>query len=177
MTLLLKGRGEAAALSRPLGRLVRGINPNQPLYNVLTLDRIVATQVARRRMLMIMMGVFASLALLLAAVGVYGVMSYSVARRSHELGVRLALGGTRRDVFRMVVLRGMRLVALGVLVGLPSAYGLTRVLASQLTGITRSDPPTYLGMALLVTALGLLGCAVPAWRATRVDPIVTLRTE
>jgi predicted permease len=177
MTLLLKGRGDAAALTGPLTRLVREINPSQPLYNVLTLHRIVATQFARRRMLMVMMGVFAMLALLLAAVGVYGVMAYSVAQRSHELGVRLALGGTRRDVFQMVVLRGMRLVGLGVVIGLPLAYGLTRVLASQLTGITRTDPPTYVGMTLLVTALGLLGCAAPAWRATRVDPIVTLRNE
>jgi predicted permease len=177
MTLLLKGRGDAAALAAPLAGLMRQINPNQPLYNVLTLDRIVSTQLARRRLIMTMMAVFAALALLLAAVGIYGVMSYAVVQRAHELGVRMAIGGSRRDVFSLVLLRGMRLVGLGVVVGLPLAYALTRVLAAQLVGVTRTDVPTYVAMTGLVVALGLIGCAAPAWRATRVDPIVTLRAE
>ncbi len=177
MTVLLKGAGNPAALAAPLTRVMRQLNPNQPLYNVLTLDRIVSTQLARRRLIMTMMAVFAGLALLLAAAGVYGVLSYTVARRAHEIGVRMAIGGSRRDMFSLVFGRGMRLVAVGLVVGLPLAYALTRVLAAQLVGVTRTDVPTYLATALIVAALGLLGCAVPAWRATRVDPIVTLRSE
>ncbi|RPJ76280.1 MAG: FtsX-like permease family protein [Acidobacteria bacterium] len=178
MTVLLKGPGDdAAALAAPLTRLMRQVNPNQPLYNVLTLDRIVSTQLARRRLIMTMMAVFAGLALLLAAAGVYGVLSYAVAQRAHELGVRMAIGGSRRDVFSLVLGRGMRLVGFGVVAGLPIAYALTRVLAAQLVGVTRTDAPTYVASTVLVGALGLFGCAVPAWRATRVDPIVTLRSE
>lgn len=177
MTLLLQGGGDPAALAAPLTALMRRMNPNQPLYNVLTLDRIIATQLARRRLIMTMMAVFAGLALLLAAAGVYGVLSYTVAQRAHELGVRMAIGGSRRDVFSLVLGRGMRLVVLGVLAGLPLSYALTRVLAAQLVGVTRTDPPTYIVTTALVGVLGLLGCAVPAWRATRVDPIVTLRSE
>ena len=177
MTLLLKGAGDPAALAAPLTRLMRQINPSQPLYNVLTLDRIVSTQLARRRLIVTMMAVFAGLALLLAAAGVYGVLSYAVARRAHELGVRMAIGGSRRDMFSLVLSRGMRLVGIGVLLGMPIAYGLTRVLAAQLVGVTRTDVPTYVATTVLVAVLGLLGCAIPAWRATRVDPIVTLRSE
>jgi len=178
MTVLLKGSGDdAAALAAPLTRLMRQVNPNQPLYNVLTLDRIVSTQLARRRLIMTMMAVFAGLALLLAASGVYGVLSYAVAQRAHEIGVRMAIGGSRGDVFSLVLGRGMRLVGFGVVAGLPIAYALTRVLAAQLVGVTRMDAPTYLATVALVGVLGLLGCAVPAWRATRVDPIVTLRSE
>jgi len=177
MTLLLAGPGDGLALAAPLRRLMRDINPSQPLFNILTLDRIVSTQLARRRLIMTMMAVFAGLALLLAAAGVYGVLSYAVEQRAHELGVRMAVGGTRRDVFSLVVRRGMRLVGLGIAAGLPLAYALTRVLAAQLVGVTRTDVPTYVATIVLVGALGLLGCAVPAWRATRVDPIVTLRSE
>ncbi len=177
MTLLIEGAGDPAALAAPLTRLMRQINPNQPLYNVLTLDRIVSTQLARRRLIVTMMAVFAGLALLLAAAGVYGVLSYAVARRAHELGVRMAIGGSRRAMFSLVLGRGMRLVGIGVLLGTPIAFGLTRVLAAQLVGVTRTDVPTYVATTVLVTGLGLLGCAIPAWRATRVDPIVTLRSE
>jgi predicted permease len=177
MTLLLEGPGHAAALAAPLVRLMKQIDPNQPLYNVLTLDRIVSTPLARRRLIMTMMAVFAGLALLLAAAGIYGVLSYAVAQRAHELGVRMAIGGSRQDVFSLVLGRGLRLIGLGIVTGLPLAYTLTRVLAAQLLNVTRVDAPTYVATTVLVGTVGLLGCAVPAWRATRVDPIVTLRSE
>jgi ABC-type antimicrobial peptide transport system permease subunit len=179
MTLLLRGQGDGLAptLAAPLTRLLRQISPNQPLFNVLTLDRIVSAQLARRRLIMTMMAVFAALTLLVAAVGVYGVMSYAVAQRAHEFGVRMAVGGSRRDVFSSVLTRGMCLVGAGVVAGLPLAYVLTRVLAAQLAGITRTDVTTYAAMTVMVAVFGLLGCGVPAWRATRVDPVMTLRSE
>ena len=179
MTLLLRGQGDGLVptLAAPLTSLMRQINSNQPLFNVLTLDRIVSAQLARRRLIMMMMAVFAVLALLVAVVGVYGVISYTVAQRAHELGVRMAVGGSRRDAFSLILTRGMCLVGAGVVAGLPLAYVLTRVLATQLVGITRTDVTTYVTMTVLVAGLGLLGCGVPAWRATRVDPVMTLRSE
>ncbi len=175
MTLIVKGRAGAGALAAPLTRLMRQINPNQPLYNVLTLDRIVSAQLARPRLVMTMMGMFAAMALVLASAGLYGVMSYAVARRSREIGVRLAIGASRRDVFRLVVGRGAKLVAIGVGFGLPLAFALARFIASQLVGVTRTDPASYGFAAALAVALGLAGCAIPAWRAMRVDPVITLR--
>jgi predicted permease len=156
---------------------VAGPTEDQPLYAVQTMEQVISGSLAERRFTMLLLIIFASTALVLAAVGIYGVMSYAVTRRTHELGVRMALGASRRTVLRLVLREGMVLAAIGTGVGLAAALGLTRFLASLLYGVRPADPPTLAAVALLLAGIALLACGVPAWRATRVDPMVALRYE
>ncbi len=156
---------------------VRAVDDQQIMYGAETMEQLLDTSLAFRRFSMVLLGVFAALALLLASVGIYGVISNLVAQRTHEIGVRMALGAQRRDVFRLVLGRGVRLDLLGLSLGIATALPLMRLLGSQLFGVTPADPLTFASVSLLLTGVALLACYIPARRAMRVDPVVALRYE
>jgi putative ABC transport system permease protein len=165
------------SLSGTARETILSLDNNQPVYDVLTMNRIVGNSVAQRRFSMLLMGIFAAVALVLAAVGIYGMMSYSVAQRTHEIGIRMALGAQRLDVQKMVMNEGARLALLGLSIGVACALGLTRLLRTLLYEISATDPLTYGEIASLVASVSLLASFLPAWRATRVDPMTALRYE
>jgi len=150
---------------------------DQPVYGVRTMDQIVSVSIADRRFSMLLLGIFAGLALLLAAVGIYGVISYTVAQRTREIGIRMALGAGQADVLKVVVAQGMLPVLAGVAIGLAASLGLTRLMTGMLYGVNAGDPVTFIGVALVLAAVALIATLVPACRATRVAPVVALRYE
>jgi len=156
---------------------VAGPTADQPLYGAETMEQIISMSLAERRFTMLLLIIFAASALVLASVGIYGVMSYSVTRRTHELGVRMALGATRGDVLRLVVREGMALAVIGMVAGVVTAVGLTRLLASMLYGVRPADPSTLVAVALSLGIVAFLASYVPARRATQVDPMMALRCE
>jgi putative ABC transport system permease protein len=141
------------------------------------MEEIVSRAVARQRFSTMLLGIFATLALVLAAVGIYGVMSYSVAQRTREIGIRMALGAQRSDVLKMTVGQGLRLVVIGVAIGLAAAFVLTRVMASLLFGVSATDPVTFIIISLILMVVALVASYIPALRATKVDPMVALHYQ
>ncbi|HEY9285585.1 MAG TPA: ABC transporter permease, partial [Pyrinomonadaceae bacterium] len=177
MTFVLRTDGDPLALSAAARREVQAIDPELPLADVRTLQSWIGESVSRTRFGTLLLAVFAGVALLLAVVGIYGVMSYSVAQRQHEIGIRMAMGAQRRDVVWLVVGQGLLLTATGVALGALGAFALTRLMAGLLYGVSATDPVTFGGVALLLAAAALLACYVPARRATKVDPMTALRYE
>jgi predicted permease len=175
--LVVRAAGDPLALVAPVQQAVWAEAKDQPLEYIATMERIVAVATAETRFYSWMLGVFALLALTLGAMGIYGVMSYSVAQRTHELGVRLALGAQSGDVLRLVVRQGMRLTLLGLVLGLAASLAVTRLLAGLLFGVSATDPLTFVSIAVLLALVALAACWIPARRATKVDPLVALRSE
>jgi putative ABC transport system permease protein len=141
------------------------------------MEKIVNDSVGPRRFAMMLLSVFAATAMILAAVGIFGVMNYSVTQRTHEIGIRMALGAQTRDVLKMVLGQGMLLAVIGVAIGIVGAFMLTRVMEGLLFGVSATDPVTYVIVSLLLTGVALLACYIPARKATKVDPMVALRYE
>ncbi|HLL75967.1 MAG TPA: ABC transporter permease [Pyrinomonadaceae bacterium] len=177
MTFVLRTDGGPLALSAAARREVQQIDRDLPLADVRTLQSWIGESVSRTRFGTLLLTVFAGVALLLAAVGIYGVMSYTVAQRQHEIGIRMAMGAQRRDVIWLVVGHGLLLTAAGVALGALGAFGLTRLMEGLLYGVSATDPLTFGGVALVLSAAALLACYLPARRATKVDPMTALRYE
>ena len=172
--LVIRTAGDPAAFATTLRREVQALDKDQPIYNVRTMDDVVANSLGTRRVSMQLFAVFGCAALLLAALGIYGVMAYSVAQRTHEIGIRLALGAQRKDVLGLVVRQGMTLAAIGVVAGLAGAFILTRVMAGLLFHVRSDDPTTYLAISFLLIVVAFLACYLPARRAAKLDPVIAL---
>ena len=176
-TLIVRTAGSPADLTSAVRASVRSVNPNVPIFNARTLEQIASDSVAQRKLAVTLIALFAAIALILAAVGIYGVMSYAVVQRTYEIGMRAALGARRSDIFRLVVGQGMLYVALGTAIGAACAFVLSRLLTSLLFEIGATDPSTFSATIVLLALVALLACYIPARRAARVDPIIALRRE
>jgi putative ABC transport system permease protein len=177
LKVVARTSGDPTSLAPAVRALIRDIDPSLPVSAVQTMTDVVSASAGPQRFNTVLLGSFAAVALLLAALGIGGVLATSVSRRTQEIGVRMALGAQRGEILRMVVRQGMALALLGLAIGVPSALVLTRLMASLLFQITPRDPLTFGGVAALLVAVALAACYVPARRATRVDPIVALRCE
>jgi putative ABC transport system permease protein len=177
MSLLIRTSSDPSALTPAVRREVQAIDASQPVFNVNTMEQVLADSLASQRLSMLLLSIFASVALILAAVGIYGVLSYTVVQRTHEIGIRMALGARVQDVFKLVVGQAMTMVLIGIGLGLVGAFAITRVMASLLYGVSATDPLTFGLVSLLLAAIALIACLIPARRATKVDPMVALRYE
>jgi putative ABC transport system permease protein len=177
MSFIVRTEGPPERLATAVTQAIHNVDPEQPVFGVMPMEKLLANATAIRRFSLLLLLLFAGLALVLSAVGIYGVMAYTTTQRRHEIGVRMALGARSADVLSLVLGQGMRLVAIGLAVGLIGAWVLSRVIASQLYGITARDPLTYLVVASLLGGVALVATYLPARRATRVDPMLALRSE
>ena len=177
ITLVVRTAGDAAALTSSVKSAIWSLDSDLPISNVLTMDSVIAEANAQPRFEMLLLGVFAAVALALAAVGIYGVISYSVARRTHEIGIRISLGASRKDVLLLIIRQGLTLALIGSTVGLVSAFMLARLMTKLLYGVAPTDPATFAGVATLLIAVALLACYIPARRAMRIDPVSAMRCE
>lgn len=165
------------ALTAAIREQVRALDPDQPITGIKTMDELLGRTLSQARFSLLLFGLFAALALMLAAIGIYAVMATAVTQRTHEIGLRMALGAQKRDVLRLVIGQGMLPVLIGVVVGLASALALTRLLSSLLFGVSANDPLTLAVITLLLSCVAFVACYLPARRATKVDPLVALRFE
>jgi putative ABC transport system permease protein len=177
VTMVARTSTDPLTIAPEVKNQVLAIDKDTPLHSVQTMEQIVAASLSKQRFSMLLFGIFASVALVLAAIGIYGVMSYTVTQRTHEIGVRMALGAKRADVLKLVVRQGMTLAIIGLAIGIGAAFLLTRLMASLLFDVSTTDPTTFAMLAVLLAAVALLACYIPARRATKVDPMVALRYE
>jgi putative ABC transport system permease protein len=175
--VFLRSRGDVEHLGEAVRHEVESVDPNVPVHSISSMDEIIARSVADRRFSLELLSIFAAVALLLAAIGIYGVMSYSFSQRTHEVGIRIALGAQRLDILRMAVGEGMKIVVIGLGLGLVGAAIVTQFFRSMLFNVAPIDPLTFASVAAILAGVALFACYVPARRATRVDPLVALREE
>jgi putative ABC transport system permease protein len=177
MTIVVRTSVEPRSLAATARETVRVFDRNIPVSNVVSMEQVIADALWQPRFNLQLIGLFAGVALMLAAVGLYGVMSYSVAQRTHEVGLRMALGAQRRDVMKLVLRQGMKLTLMGVAVGLFASAALTRLMTQLLFDVSASDPMTFVAIALILVVVAVVACLLPALRATKIDPMVALRYE
>jgi len=177
MGLAIRTEGDPAAVASAVRREILKLDPEQPISNVRTMEKVLADSLMLRRVSMLMLAVFASLALTLATVGIYGLTAYSVSRRTHEIGLRVALGASQAQILRLVVVRGLATALIGAAIGLAAAFQLTRALSGMLYGVAATDPLVFAGVPLLLVTVSAVASYVPARKATRIDPLVALRYE
>jgi putative ABC transport system permease protein len=175
--LIVRTSVDPLSLATSVRNAIWAVDKDQTVANITSMEQIVAGAVARQRFSMLLLAIFAGLALVLAAVGIYGVMSYSVAQQTREIGVRIALGASRADVLKMTIRQGLRLVGVGLFFGVIIAFVLTRVMTSLLFGVSATDPITFVSIALIQLAVASLASFIPALRATQVDPMIALRAQ
>jgi putative ABC transport system permease protein len=176
-SIVVKTEGDPASIIGAVRREILAVDKDQAVFNLTTLEQLHGESILLRRFFMVLLLVFAAVALVLAAVGIYGVMSYVASQRTHEIGIRMALGAQARDVLKLIISNGMILALIGVAVGLAGAFALTRLLASLLFGVTATDTLTFVGVSVGLIAVAMVACYIPARRATRVSPLVALRYE
>jgi putative ABC transport system permease protein len=177
MAIVVRAAGDAAALGPAIEGTMQQLNRDLPLYQVRTMDGILGTSIARQRMSMLVFVVFAVVALALASVGLYGVVAHGVTERTHEIGVRIALGADTRHVLGLVVRQGLSMALVGTAIGVAGSVALARGIQGLLFGVTATDPLTMGAVVAMLLAVALVACYVPAWRATQVDPTTALRAE
>jgi putative ABC transport system permease protein len=177
MGLAVQTEGDPAAIASAVRREILKLDPQQPISSVRTMETVLSDSLMLRRVSMLMLAVFALLALTLATVGIYGLTAYSVSRRTHEIGLRVALGASQAEILRLVVVRGLATSLIGAAIGLAAAWQLTRALAGMLYGVTATDPLVFAGVPLLLVAVSVIASYVPARKATRIDPLVALRYQ
>jgi len=177
MTIVARSERDPVSVASAAIKEIHDMQPDQPVSDVRSMNAVIGESVSRQRFNMLLLAIFAGVALLLAVVGIYGVMAYGVTQRRHEIGIRVALGAGRADVVRMVMGQGLALTAAGIGIGAVAAYALTRLMKTLLFGVTATDPATFAGVALLLSMAAMVACYLPARRATSVDPVVALRYE
>jgi putative ABC transport system permease protein len=177
MTLMVRTAADPDLLAGPLSKEMRALNKEVPVFSVQTMNKLIGGQLAADRMIAVLLSIFGSGALLLAAIGIYGVMAYSAAQRTREIGIRIALGAEQRDILRLILGQGMVLIVIGAGIGLALALAATRVLKSLLFGVSATDPLTFVSVVMVLVGVALLACYLPARRAMKVDPLVALRYE
>ncbi|MGH9662909.1 MAG: FtsX-like permease family protein, partial [Bryobacteraceae bacterium] len=177
MNLVVKSGDNPATLTSAIRRVVATIDKDQPISGVATMKQLVGDSVSTRRTTLVLLGLFSALALILAAIGIYGVISHSVEQRTHEIGIRLALGAQRGDVLHLILRQGAKIAGAGVATGLAASFGLTRLMANLLFSVSAADPVTFAAVALVLISVAMFACYIPARRTLRIDPMAALRHE
>jgi putative ABC transport system permease protein len=177
MNLIVKSAIDPAAMASSIRAVVAEIDKDQPIFGISTMNQVILNSVSTRRVTLILLGLFSALALVLAAIGIYGVISYSVAQRTHEIGIRMALGAQNKDVLRMILAQGAKIAGAGVVIGMAASFGLTRLMTKLLFSVSAADPLTFAGVAVMLVVVAMLACYIPARRTLRVDPMIALRYE